>query len=73
MARQQTKQQKKIIRRVMHEFKEGDLESSHGGKVKSRDQAVAIALHEAGASREQSPAEKKRARRKHKGKQQGGA
>lgn len=68
MPGQQTKTQKKIIRRVMHEFKEGDLESSHGGKVKSREQAVAIALHEAGASRDQSQAEKKRVQRKHKGK-----
>ena len=35
------------IQKVMHEFKEGDLKSSSGEKVKSRKQAVAIALSEA--------------------------
>ena len=45
---------KKTIGRVMHEWKHGELESSRGGKVKSRRQAVAIALSEAGASNRQS-------------------
>jgi len=31
----------------MKEYKEGDLKSGSGGKVKSRKQAVAIALSEA--------------------------
>lgn len=31
----------------MKEYKEGDLRSGSGGKVKSRKQAVAIALSEA--------------------------
>ena len=31
----------------MHEFKEGDLKSSSGDTVKSRKQAVAIAMSEA--------------------------
>ncbi len=44
------KQQKKVAR-VMHEFKEGDLRSSSGAKVKKRKQAVAIALSESGQSR----------------------
>jgi hypothetical protein len=38
----------------MHEFKHGELKSGRngkGGKVKSRRQAIAIALEEAGASR----------------------
>jgi hypothetical protein len=35
------------IHKVMKEFKEGDLESGSGAKVKSRKQAVAIALSEA--------------------------
>ena len=35
------------VARVMHEFKEGDLKSSSGQKVKSRKQAVAIGLSEA--------------------------
>ena len=35
------------IHKVMKEFKEGDLESGNGAKVKSRKQAVAIGLSEA--------------------------
>lgn len=36
------------VQKVMHEFKTGTLHSSKGGKVvKSRKQAVAIALSEA--------------------------
>lgn len=58
MARQ-SKAQKDTMERVMHEFKEGELESGSGDKVKSRKQAVAIALSEAGASNQQSPAENK--------------
>jgi hypothetical protein len=61
---QENQSQRKTTSRVMHEFKHGELESGPGGaagKVKSRKQAVAIALSEAGASRDQSPAEKKRA------------
>ena len=38
---------KRKIHKVMKEYKEGDLKSSTGGKVKSRKQAVAIALSEA--------------------------
>ena len=37
----------KKIGRVMGEFKEGKLKSSSGQKVKTRDQAVAIAMSEA--------------------------
>jgi mevalonate pyrophosphate decarboxylase len=35
------------VARVMREFKEGELESSSGQKVKSRKQAIAIGLSEA--------------------------
>lgn len=35
------------MKKVMHEFKEGELESSSGQKVRSRKQAVAIGLSEA--------------------------
>lgn len=35
------------IGKVMGEYKEGKLKSSSGQKVKSRDQAVAIAISEA--------------------------
>ncbi len=55
MAQHETKAQKEVVGRVMHEFKHGELESSRGGKVKSRKQAVAIALEEAGASKFESP------------------
>lgn len=47
----------------MHEFKHGELKSGpggKGGKVKSRKQAIAIALKEAGASNRQSKAENRR-------------
>jgi hypothetical protein len=52
-----TPRQRKTTGRVMHEFKHGELKSGpagRGGKVKSRRQAVAIALKEAGASRYES-------------------
>lgn len=37
----------KKVKKVMKEFKRGDLRSSSGKKVKNRDQALAIALSEA--------------------------
>lgn len=49
-----SQRQRKIEGRVMHEFKHGELKSGpggKGGKVKSRRQAIAIALSEAGASK----------------------
>src|SRR3954467_4779837 len=55
--------QKKTTGRVMHEFKHGELKSGpggKGGKVKSRRQAIAIALKEAGASKYESKTENKR-------------
>ena len=58
MARQNS-EQKKIVGRVMHEFKHGELDRGRGGKVKNPRQAVAIALTEAGASNQQSPSEYK--------------
>jgi hypothetical protein len=36
------------VGKVMGEYKEGKLKSSSGKKVKSKDQALAIALSEAG-------------------------
>ncbi len=54
MAQHESKAQKNTVGRVMHEYKHGELESSRGGKVKSRKQAVAIALSEAGASKSES-------------------
>jgi hypothetical protein len=39
---------KNKVRKVMREYKSGSLKSGSGEKVKSRDQAVAIAMNEAG-------------------------
>jgi len=49
--------------RVMHEFAHRELKSGpagKGGKVKSRKQAIAIALNEAGASKYESEYENRR-------------
>jgi hypothetical protein len=58
----QTEKQKDKIGKVMHEYKEGTLKSGKegsGGKVKSHDQAVAIAMSEAGASKKDTGKKKK--------------
>ena len=55
----QSKAQQETVERVMHEFAEGELETSAGRKVTSRKQAIAIGLSEAGASNQQSPAQNK--------------
>jgi Family of unknown function (DUF6496) len=55
MATQQSKPQKETVERVMHEFKHGELKTSRGRKVKNPKQAIAIGLHEAGASKYESP------------------
>jgi len=60
-----TPRQRKTVGRVMHEFEHGELKSGPGGragKVKSRRQAIAIALSEAGASKNQTTAENRHAR-----------
>ena len=61
--------QRKTTGRVMHEFVHGELKSGRGGKVKSRKQAIAIALHEAGASKYDTPAQRTRAYTKTKDKE----
>ena len=45
--------------KVMSEYKHGDLKSGSGGKVKSRKQAVAIALSEARSAGAKIPKKKK--------------
>ncbi len=61
MATHQSPAQRKTVDRVMHEYKHGELKTARGArKVKNPKQAVAIALHEAGASKFESP--KKNAR-----------
>jgi hypothetical protein len=55
MAPRESEPQKETVERVMHEFKHGELKSGNSGqKVKSRKQAVAIALSEAGESNQQT-------------------
>lgn len=71
----QTESQKETVDRVMHEFKHGELKSGQGGKggkVKSRKQAVAIALSEAGESNQQSKGQNARSRRKAQAKERAG-
>jgi hypothetical protein len=58
--------------RVMHEYTHGELKSGRSGKagkVKSRRQAIAIALKEAGASKYESGKENKQNLRKSKEKE----
>jgi hypothetical protein len=43
---------KNKVSKVMRHYKAGKLKSSSGDKVTSRDQAVAIAMSEAGMSKE---------------------
>ncbi len=54
----ETPKQKAIVERVMHDFKAGDLKANGGRKVKTPRQAIAIALHEAGVARDQTPPKK---------------
>ena len=59
----ETMSQRKTMGRVMHEYAHGELKSGprgKGGKVKSRRQAIAIALSEAGASKYDSKRENQR-------------
>ena len=72
MARQ-SKAQKETVHRVMHEFKEGKLKiRGTGPKVKNPKQAIAIALHEAGASNQETPAKNRQTLKKTKVKERQG-
>jgi hypothetical protein len=60
MARRQSEEQKETVSRVMHEYKHGELRiRGKGPKVKSPKQAIAIALHETGATNQESPRKNK--------------
>lgn len=48
------------VRKVMHEYKEGELKSSSGAKVTSRKQAIAIAMSEQRRARKQGLMKKER-------------
>ena len=68
--------QRKTIGRVMHEYKHGELKSGRrgkGGRVKSRRQAIAIALSEGGASKYASKRRNRRNLRRSKRKEARGA
>jgi hypothetical protein len=49
---------KKKVQKAMSEYKHGSLKSGSGGKVKSRKQAVAIALSEARSAGAKIPKKK---------------
>jgi hypothetical protein len=51
-----TAKQKSKVEKVMHEHKKGTLKSGSGKKVKSRKQAVAIAMSESGQSKKRKKA-----------------
>jgi len=59
MATKKSSTGKKKVHKVMSEYKHGDLKSGSGGKVKSRKQAVAIALSEARSAGAKVPKKKK--------------
>ena len=51
-----TAKREKKVEKVMHEYKHGTLKSGSGKKVKSRKQAVAIAMSESGQSKKRKKA-----------------
>jgi len=59
-----SRKQKRKVKKVMHEFKRGQLKSGGRRKVKSRKQAVAIAMSESGQSRKKPKAGRKKAWKK---------
>jgi Family of unknown function (DUF6496) len=73
MATHQSPGQKRTVERVMHEYKHGELKTARGArKVKNPKQAIAIALHEAGASNQESTAANARNQRHTKAKESRG-
>jgi hypothetical protein len=54
-----TRKQKRKVKTVMREFKRGALKSGGRRKVKSRKQAVAIAMSESGQARKKKAGRKK--------------
>jgi hypothetical protein len=53
---------KRKVHKVMSEYKQGSLKSGSGGKVKSRKQAVAIALSEARSAGARIPKKKSKSK-----------
>jgi hypothetical protein len=73
MATHQSKAQKETVGRVMHEFKHGELKTSRGKKVKNPKQAIAIGLHEAGASKYESTEKNRQNLKRTKARERSGA
>jgi hypothetical protein len=73
MPSHQSKEQKETVGRVMHEFKHGELKTAGGRKVKSPKQAIAIGLHEAGASKYESKEKNRENLKRTKRRERGGA
>jgi hypothetical protein len=71
---QQSKDQRGTVERVMHEYKEGELKTGRGKgpKVKSRKQAIAIALHESGSTNQEPPKKNRQNLRRTKSKERQG-
>jgi Family of unknown function (DUF6496) len=59
MARKYSKKASRKVKKAMHERKRGKLRSGSGRKVKSRKQAIAIALSQARRSGAKAPKKKK--------------
>lgn len=59
-----TKRQKAKVGKVMGEYKRGTLKSGSGSKVRSRKQAVAISLSEAGVSRKKKAGVSRKGKRR---------
>jgi len=55
-----SKRQRRKVAKVMHEQKRKTLKSGSGRKVKSRKQAIAIAMSESGQSRRQKKSSRKK-------------
>jgi hypothetical protein len=66
MARKYGKKAQRKVRQVMRERKRGKLRSSSGQKVKSRRQAIAIALSEARRAGAKVPRKRKKSSRRKK-------
>ena len=64
MAKKYGKKASKKVKRVMHEKKHGKLRSGSGKKVKSRKQAIAIALSEARRSGAKVPKKGSKSKKK---------
>lgn len=64
MARKYGKKSQAKVKKVMHEYKRGELKSGRSGKkVKSRKQAIAIGLSEARKAGAKVPKKKKGTKR----------